>query len=749
MHPLLAAAAALALAQGADRDLKFLKDQTETRSFRLGQPTAIRVTPDGARVLFLRSLPRKPENQLYSFEVASGRVAELITPQALLGSGEEQLSAEEKARRERMRITSSGFTAYDLSEDGAQVLVTLSGRAWVLPTAGGGKPREVGADAQGRGLFDPRFSPDGKSVSFIRDGELWVAPIDPAAGSAGSEGKPAAARQLTHGATALKTHGQAEFVAQEEFNRFTGYWWSPDSTQLCFEEADSTGVESMDFTDPARPERPAGTSPYPRPGKANAKTRFAVVGANGGEPVFLALEPRWEYVAEVRWTKGSPLTLEVLTRDQKDEALLVADPATGKTRALLQEHDDAWVNSGRELRWLRDGSGFLWSTEQRGAWQLELRKPDGTLVRALTPPDWGFAAVISVDAAHQSVLVRRSVEPVDSQLWSVPLSGDKPSALTGSRDPQLAVAARDAGVLAVTTATAGGKVLVEVIREGGRVAGVLPSVAEEAPFTVRLEVKKTSGPPGFWTAVIRPHDYDPKKHYPILLQVYGGPHVNTVRRTPGDYVADQWIADHGFIVVHADGRGTPGRGRAWERAILGKFAEVPLDDQIAALQALAAEDPSLDLSRVGTMGHSFGGFLAALSVMRRPDFFRAAVASAPVVDWKNYDTGYTERYLGVPAPAGKSDAYAGNGLVAHAKDLQRPLLLLHGTADDNVHFSESLLLYDTLFRAGRSAQVEFIPMISQTHQFRDPTLNLRQWQRVFGFFEEKLTPAQKDRPPPN
>jgi dipeptidyl-peptidase-4 len=189
----------------------------------------------------------------------------------------------------------------------------------------------------------------------------------------------------------------------------------------------------------------------------------------------------------------------------------------------------------------------------------------------------------------------------------------------------------------------------------------------------------------------------------------------------------------------ADGRGTPGRGRTWERAIAMKFAEVPLEDQVSALRAMAAQEPAMDLSRVGVMGHSFGGFMAALSVMRRPDVFRAGVAGAPVVDWMNYDTCYTERYLGIPPPLGQSDAYAANGLLAYAKDLQRPLLLMHGTADDNVHFSESLLLLDAVFRGGRSETVEFLPFAGQTHLFHEPVLMQRYWQRVFDFLESNLT----------
>jgi dipeptidyl-peptidase-4 len=284
----------------------------------------------------------------------------------------------------------------------------------------------------------------------------------------------------------------------------------------------------------------------------------------------------------------------------------------------------------------------------------------------------------------------------------------------------------------------GGFARMEVLRADGSIAGELPAINEPLPFEVRLEVEKRAD---FWTALVRPHDFDSKRKYPVLLEVYGGPHVNTVHRFAPGYIAEQWIADHGFIIAHADGRGSPGRGRAWERAIEKKFAEVPLEDQVTALRAMAAQEPAMDLSRVGVMGHSFGGFMAALAVMRRPDVFRAGVAGAPVVDWMNYDTCYTERYLGIPPPLGKSDAYARNGLLAYAKDLQRPLLLMHGTADDNVHFSESLLLVDALFRTGHSDDVDFLPFAAQTHLFHEPVLMQRYWQRVFGFLQANLITA--------
>jgi len=415
MHALLLAAL-VGAAPPAEKDLQFLKDLTETRSWRLGRPTSIRLTPDGARVLFLRTPPRKPDNRLYAFDVKTGQVRELITPEEILKGKDEQLSPEERSRRERMRVTLRGFTSYDLSEDGALVLVTLSGRAYLLPSEGGAAREVAGPDEKNNPIFDPRLSPDGRSVSFVRGGELWVAPV------AGGR-----ARRITSGATPARTHAQAEFIAQEELARFTGYWWSPDSRSLIYQEADSSQVELLDFTDPAHPERTGGETRYPRPGKANARVDFFIVPAAGGKAVRIEYDQtRWEYVAHVGWTTGGPPVMIVLTRDQKDEALLAADPLTGRTRELIREHDDAWINAEHEFQWLRDGTGFLWASERSGSWQLEFRAPDGALLRTLTPPGFGFDRAVHVDLAEREVVVRGNALIMLEQPFVPMLPGERP-----------------------------------------------------------------------------------------------------------------------------------------------------------------------------------------------------------------------------------------------------------------------------------------------------------------------------------
>jgi dipeptidyl-peptidase-4 len=709
MWPLLLA---LLVPPPQDADLQFLRDLAQTRSYRLGKPTSATPLPDGSQVLFLRAEARKPQMRLYSFDVASGAIRELITPEQVTGGGAEQLSPEEKARRERMRVTLGGFTSYSLSNDGSKVLVSLSGKVYVV-TIKDAKAKEVASGQP----FDARLAPSGQMVSFVRGGELWVAGV--------ADGK---ARQLTKGATEAVTHAQAEFVAQEEMGRFTGYWWSPDSKQLVYEVADSSKVEKLWIGDPARPTQEIKPQGYPRPGKTNAEVTLGIISATGGKTTWIQWDrAKYPYLTRVRWEDRSPLTIEVETRDQRDLLLLAVDPRTGKTQELLHEHDDVWINLGNEYDWLRDGSAFLWSSERGGAWQLELHDREGKLSRVLTEPQLGLKGVRHIDEKAGTVIVAAG-DPIETQLWSVPLAGGAAQALTkapGSHDAHWA----KSSAVHVTQAPAD---KLEVVRADGSVAGEIPSVAEKPPFSPRVEVLKAGG---YYCALVRPRNFDPKKKYPVIVHVYGGPTALVVHVAPTAYLTEQWMADHGYIIALIDNKGTPGRGRAWERLMYGKFADVPLDGQVEGLKALGAHEPAMDLSRVGIIGHSFGGYMGALAVMRRGDVFKAGVASAPVVDWMDYDTHYTERYLGVPQN-GDDKTYLANSLLAYVDKLARPLLIVHGTADDNVHFDQSLKLADALFRAGKS--FELAPLAGQTHLFYQPELTFRYWQRIFAFFKQNL-----------
>ena len=341
----------------------FLRDYAETRGFTLGQPVKPQPTPDGRAVLFLRAAPRQPTLRLYEFDVATGQTRELAAPESLLAGGEERLSPEEKARRERMRVSGSGFTDFQLSRDGSLVLLQLGGHLFVLDRVRGGlAPLKTGEGT----LLDPKFSPDGRKVAYVLDHDVRVYDL--------TNGRE---RAVTEGGSAGLTHGLAEFVAQEEMGRFSGYWWSPDSRWIAYQEADASGVERWHIPDPFKPDQPPHEQFYPRPGKENVKVRVGgCVGARrarrAGWTGTARAIPTWR-----AWTGTRPagLTLTVQNRDQTELALLRPPiREDGVTRVIWVERDATWVNLDQQVpRWLGDGSAFLWTSEREGAWQLELR----------------------------------------------------------------------------------------------------------------------------------------------------------------------------------------------------------------------------------------------------------------------------------------------------------------------------------------------------------------------------------------
>jgi dipeptidyl-peptidase-4 len=274
-----------------------------------------------------------------------------------------------------------------------------------------------------------------------------------------------------------------------------------------------------------------------------------------------------------------------------------------------------------------------------------------------------------------------------------------------------------------------------VHRRDGSEAARLRSAAEPAPSVPNLEFS-TVGKRGFHAAIIRPRAFEAGRKYPVLVSVYTGPTSQTVILAPWPYLLDQWFADHGFIVVTLDGRGTPGRGREWQRVIKGNLIDVELDDQVEGLQALGAKYVEMDLARVGVFGWSFGGYFSAMAAMRRPDVYKAGIAGAPVCDWQDYDTHYTERYLGLPEQ--NPDGYRKSSVLTYCAGLKVPLLVIHGTADDNVYFLNSLKMTDALFRAGK--HYDFLVLPGFTHMVPDPIVVRSLETRIVDFFTENLKP---------
>jgi dipeptidyl-peptidase 4 len=700
-------------------DEAFLAASAATLRFRLGAPTPLAITADGA-VLFRRTAARERIADLYQLPAGAADAAVLASAASLLSGGAEKLSDEEKARRERTRTSTGGVVDISLSEDGQRVLVPVGERLFLVERATGAA-REL---VVGPGFpLDPQLSPDGQKLVFQRDGDLWVMAL----------GGGAATRLTRH--PAGQEYGVAEFVAQEELERTRGTWWAPDGKLLLFQRTDASAVETLYVSDARHPERAPVPFKYPRPGKANAKVDLGLIAPGGGAPRWISWDlARYPYLSQVKWPKRGPLTLIVLNRDQTEVAALAVDLVTGATRVLRSERDAAWVNAPPDLlTWLDDGSGFLWRTEEPGSWALDLYDPAGAFVRHVVLPDLGLRKVVAVSPDGKELIVEAATDPREQHVWRVPLAGGDAQPLTAVAEGGVHRAMAKHGVVVIRSELRAGGSRVEVLRADGSRAE-LPSVAERPALVPTTQFANFSVDGHMqYASITRPRAFEKGRTYPVLLSVYGGPHVKTVLDARDTYLMDQWYADAGFIVVRTDGRGTPDRGREYERAIAKDLLTLPMNDQMGALRRLARKNPELDLSRVGVFGWSFGGYMATMATLLHPEMFAAGVAGAPVTDWELYDTAYTERYMKLPAD--NAEGYRRTSALTYPDKLERPLLIIHGITDDNVHFAHTLALIEALYTAGKRAEVV---TLSATHMVPDPKLVYAREKVQVDFFREHL-----------
>ncbi|MGX5184274.1 prolyl oligopeptidase family serine peptidase [Streptomyces avermitilis] len=686
--------------------LSFPRRQARTQRFTLGAPRAFTVAPDGSRVVFLRSGSGTDRAQkLWVLDLPDGRERLAADPGALLGGASEHLSPQERARRERSREGGAGIVGYATDTALELASFALSGRLFTAELRAG-TARELRVPGP---VIDPRPAPDGRHIAYVAGGALRVVGAEGEGDRAVAEPEPAAD-------AATVSYGLAEFIAAEEMGRSRGFWWSPDSDRLLVARVDDAPVRRWWISDPAHPEREPQRVAYPAAGTDNADVRLFVIGLDGVRTEVVWDRARYPYLAHVHWSEaGAPLIL-VQARDQLSQLFLAVDPDSGTTRMVHADEDRQWLDLFPGVPCWSPAGQLVRIADEGGARVLAVGE------RPLTGPQLHVRAVLDVTADDVLVAASAGEAAPSPEIGEVHVYRVNELGVERvSQEPGVHSAVRAGGVTVLVSAVpAQPGTQVQVLREGKRAATV-PSYAEHPGLSPRVTLTR-GGARKIPCAVLMPSDYPGDTPLPVLMDPYGGPHGQRVLAAHNPHLTSQWFADQGFAVVVADGRGTPGRSPAWEKAVKDDLAAITLQDQVDALHALAGDFP-LDLSRVGIRGWSYGGYLAALAVLRRPDVFHAGVVGAPVTDLRLYDTHYQERYLGHPVQ--QPEVYRRNSVIddaglVDAAEPHRPMMIIHGLADDNVVVAHSLRLSSALLAAGRPHEV--LPLSGVTHMTPQETV---------------------------
>ena len=651
-------------------------------------PTSIAFSPDGAVVSYLLAGPEDLDRRLYALDVKTGQTRLLLEPKADIA--ETDLSPEERLRRERQREYGLGVSSYAWAKDKPVLIVPMPDGVYVdhkLRT--------------GPGAIDPQLSPDGTRLAYVRDGELWVDD-----------------QKLTTAAEKGVTNGLADYIAQEEMDRYHGFWWSPDGKRIAFEEVDERHIPEFRIPHAGSDTPEEEVHHYPFVGGENPKVRLGIVDVEGsaGNTTWLHLgEPgEFEYLARVDWADDGSLLVQVEDRVQRRLTLLRFDP-DGTRTVVLDEASDVWINLHNMLRPLPDGR-FVWASEVSGFRHLYLFDRDGALIRQLTDGEWVVDSVEAVDPERGRVwLSATAAGPTERHLYEISL--DDPGEarrLTTTPGTHQCVVDPKLGLFTDLHSSTTSQPTATLRRlADGEV--VHPLFARPDPRVERLQLR----PPELVTfenrtgttlhaALYKPDPTTTPGPWPTAVLVYGGPHAQLVTNswTTTAGMRAQYLRSRGFLVAMCDNRGSARRGLAFEAALKGRLGDVEVDDQVDFARWLAANH-NADPGRVGVYGWSYGGFMALMLLARAPDVFKAAVAGAPVTGWDGYDTHYTERYLGLIDE--NPEGYEASAVFPYVKDLRGALMIVHGLIDENVHFRHTARLANRLIAARHDYELLLFP----------------------------------------
>lgn len=736
MKSILAAASLVAVFLALDpvvtADELTIERMTASPSINGPSVQGLKMSPDGKRITFLRGKDRNASKlDLWQFDVATGKSHMLVNSDDLLSGGLEVLSEEEKQRRERNRATTgkSGIISYFWSADSKSLLFPIGGDIYVLQLGGTVKRLTNTKEFE----TDIKFSPKGTYVSFIRDREVFVVNV-----ASGVES------QLTTGATDTIANGMAEFVVQEELGRFTGYWWSPDETKIAFEQYDESGVLIKDrYEVQADGGVVALKQRYPEAGSANVEVKLGIVALADKAVSWIDLGADKDiYLARVNWLPDSTrLAYQRLNRAQTKLDLVFAAVDGSSTETFLTEQSDIWVNIHSDLKFISDGSAMVWASERTGfrhLYQYDLK--DGG-VKTLTSGDWVVSSLEKINADSGDIYFSGFKDsPLEQHLYRLDAKGE------------ITRVSRETGWHSVTVGSGvfvdrfsspeqPPQIMVRSLEDGKTKAVVLENKLDTShPYGAYVD---TAAPTRFGTLkaedgtklyyrMYEPANMQPGKRYPAILAPYGGPHGQRVKKSWSvDF--NQILARHGFVVMVLDGRGMWNRGLKFESHIKNAMGTVELSDQVSGANYLKTLD-YIDGDNIGMWGWSYGGYMTLMNLFKEGDTFKAGVSVAPVTDWRLYDTAYTERYLGHPDAPG--DVYANSSVFKYVDGFKGDLLLIHGMADDNVFFDNSVKLMATLQNAGKPFELMTYP--GKKHGIRGSATRAHLWNLALDFFERKL-----------
>lgn len=684
-------------------------------------PQSMSWSPDGKHFTYIDG------GELVDLDPASGKLQVLVSREKLASILNATLSETDRDHRERY-----GMAAYFWSPDSAHLLFDSEGRLWGFDLKSG-----TGVQIAFTGMAsgdDPKFSPNGEEISFIRDHGLAVVRMR-------EEGNPMNVVAPAPNSSTL--NGEVDWVYEEELDARSNYFWSPDSKNLAFLQMVETDVPQYPIEDWVPVHARVDMQRYPQPGDNNPEVRIGVVSASGGRTnwIHLPIQPGQDYIPRFGWVDRKTLWVEILTRDQKHRDLYFADLPTGHVHPVLQLHDDKFLDDNYDVT-VEDGWIALtdWSDGHNHIYlysynQNRLDTTTAKLERQLTSGSFDVAAIASLDVAHKIVVyTSNESSPEDLQLWQVGFGGQRKQLTTapGHHDPNLSPAG---GAFVDLFSTRMNPQTASLCKIGGDCSVFWQTHALE-PYRLHapehLELKAADGT-ALYATLLLPESTAPAG-VPLIVNPYGGPGPQTVADQWDDgLLFDQLLAQHGFAVLHADNRGTGMRGRDFAQFAWHNFGPIQLQDQLTVVDAVLAKYPQLDKNRLGWWGWSWGGSFT-LYAMTHSDRFRAGVAVAPVTDWRNYDSIYTERYLSQPSEF--PEGYKDFSVVNSAASLKGHLLLVHGTGDDNVHLENSVQFIQKLIEADLPYDFQIYPR--KTHSIAGEDVRTHLYKRILAHFEQYL-----------